>query len=160
MAGELPEDYVGRLARAKAEVAWHTIADAELVRPVLAADTAVVIDNRILGKPRDQEDGLSMLHELSGRCHLVLTAVAVVSNCGRIDMALSRSEVCFRVVSEMESLAYWRCGESVDKAGAYAIQGHAAAMISSINGSYSGVMGLPLYETAQLLTAAGIKLFV
>jgi len=124
-------------------------------RPVVAADTAVVIDNRILGKPRDQADGLAMLAALSGRCHQVLTAVAVADQ-NRVRLALSQTEVCFRELSAAECLAYWHCGEAVDKAGAYAIQGRAAMYISHISGSYSGVVGLPLYETAGLLQAAGI----
>lgn len=154
LAGELPEPYVRRLAQAKA------VAGLKLVSgpyPVLAADTAVVIDDRILGKPADQAEGLAMLAALSGRCHQVLTAVALADQ-HQVRLAVSRTEVCFRHLSDAECLAYWMSGEAVDKAGGYAIQGRAAMYITRINGSYSGVVGLPLYETACLLQEGGVEL--
>ena len=151
---ESPEAYVRRLAQAKAVAGLHCRQVVNEPHPVLAADTAVVIDNDILGKPRDQSEGLAMLAALSGRCHQVLTAVALADQ-RQVRLALSRTEVCFRQLSAEECLAYWNSGESVDKAGAYAIQGRAAMFISHISGSYSGVVGLPLYETACLMQAAG-----
>ena len=122
---------------------------------MLAADTAVVLDGRILGKPRDMKDAISMLLELSGRTHEVLTAVALRTAAGT-QLKVSRSRVTFRSIDAAEARDYWATGEPRDKAGAYAIQGCAAVFIADLNGSYSGVMGLPLFETAQLLEAAGV----
>ena len=153
-AGESPEAYVARLAAAKAEVAWA--ADAR--RPVLAADTAVALGAELFGKPDDLNDGVRMLSALAGRTHRVLTAVAVRSRAGVV-AALSVSEVSFRALSDAECRRYWATGEPRGKAGGYAIQGLAATFITRLAGSYSGVMGLPLAETATLLAAAGVRLW-
>ena len=149
LPGEAPADCVQRLALAKA----RTVAPAGL--PVLGADTAVVIDGQMLGKPGDRADGVAMLQRLSGRTHRVLTAVALVDAHGS-RVALSESEVEFRLLTEAECERYWESGEPRDKAGGYAIQGLGAVFISALRGSYSGVMGLPLFETAALLDGAGV----
>jgi len=149
--GEPAADYVVRMARSKA----LTVADTSPGLPVLAADTIVVIDERILGKPAGAAEGLAMLEQLSGRSHAVLTAVALASRAG-LAFRLSASEVRFRRLSRAECLSYWESGEPHDKAGAYAVQGRGAVFIEHLAGSYSGVMGLPLYETAELLRAAGV----
>ena len=154
LPGETPPAYVSRLAAAKAEAGWQRRRD-PADAPVLAADTAVVLDGRILGKPRDRNDAESMLRQLSGRTHQVLTAVAVRSAGGN-EIRVSRSLVTFRSIEPAEAAAYWDCGEPRDKAGAYAIQGYAAVFIADLKGSYSGVMGLPLFETAELLKSAGV----
>jgi septum formation protein len=120
----------------------------------LAADTAVILDGTILGKPADREHAENMLRQLSGRTHEVLTAVALRSADG-LHSRISRSEVTFRPITAAETRAYWETGEPGDKAGAYAIQGRAAIFIADLRGSYSGVMGLPLFETAELLSQAG-----
>jgi septum formation protein len=152
-AGETPEDYVLRVA---AEKSRHGRECSGGGLPVLAADTAVVLDGGILGKPRDATDALEMLRRLSGREHRVLSAVALCCPANGKQTALSISRVCFRELGEGEIRAYWRTGEPCGKAGAYAIQGLAAVFIERLEGSYSGVMGLPLFETAQLLRQAGI----
>jgi septum formation protein len=149
LPGEPPEAYVVRLARLKAGAGWG-IRPAARAAPVLAADTTVVLDGNILGKPTDARDGPRMLLELSGRTHLVLTAIALASAAG-VQSRLSRSEVTLRIISAAEALDYWNTGEPRDKAGGYAIQGRAAIFIAELRGSYSGVMGLPLYETAELI---------
>jgi septum formation protein len=151
LEGETPGAYVERVARAKAEAGWHRVAQRSLPQaPVLAADTTVALDGRIIGKPADRADASRMLGELSGRRHEVLTAVAV--KLGEfVECALSVSEVQFKPLSPEEIAQYVQSGECDDKAGAYAIQGRAARFVSELRGSYSGVMGLPLYETAQLL---------
>jgi len=151
--GEAPADYVVRMACAKARAVRER--GSEL--PVLAADTIVVIDGLILGKPRDRADCVAMLGRLSGRTHQVLTAVALASAAG-VAFRVSASEVRFRTVTPAECAAYWESGEPRDKAGGYAIQGRGALFIEHLSGSFSGVMGLPLYETGELLTAAGIAL--
>jgi septum formation protein len=151
LAGEAPRDYVLRMARQKA----LTVRERGERLPVLAADTTVVLDDVIYGKPRDREDGLAMLGRLSGRTHAVLTAVAVAGSRG-VELRLSVSTVRFRTLSSQECVAYWETGEPHDKAGGYAVQGAAAVFIESLSGSYSGVMGLPLFETAELLRAAGV----
>jgi septum formation protein len=148
-AGETPADCVRRLALAKARRFWP----GEL--PVLGADTAVVVDDEMLGKPGTRDAALAMLARLSGRAHEVLTAVALVGARGS-EVRLSRSEVHFRELDPAECERYWRSGEGRDKAGGYAIQGLAAVFISELRGSYSGVMGLPLFETAALLDAARV----
>jgi septum formation protein len=152
--GESALAYVSRLAQAKARVGWERSRDLGTA-PVLAADTAVVLDTRILGKPAGLNDAMSMLLELSGRAHEVLTAVALRTTAG-LDLVVSHSTVTFRSIDPSEARAYWETGEPSDKAGAYAIQGYAAIFISDLKGSYSGVMGLPLFETAALLKAAGV----
>ena len=149
--GEAPADYVVRIACAKARVVRTR--GQELA--VLAADTTVVVDGLILAKPRDRTDGLAMLGRLSGRTHQVLTAVALASAAG-VDFRLSVSEVRLRRLTQGECAAYWESGEPCDKAGGYAIQGKGALFIEHLSGSYSGVMGLPLFETGQLLAAAGV----
>lgn len=149
--GESARVFVSRLACSKA-LAGATGAG----RPVLGADTVVVIDDRVLGKPVDAADGLDMLQRLSGRWHQVMTAVAVV--CGtQQHEALSVSDVCFRPITEAEARAYWQTGEPLDKAGGYAIQGIGGMFVAELRGSYSGVVGLPLYETVNLLAAFGIR---
>jgi septum formation protein len=153
-SGEAPAAYVARLAAAKADAGWERNRDA-IAGPVLAADTAVVLDGEILGKPADREDGEQMLLRLSGCTHEVLTAVALRTADG-LRPRLSRSEVTFRRIAAAEALAYWETGEPCDKAGAYAIQGRAAMFIAELRGSYSGVMGLPLFETSELLSEAGV----
>jgi septum formation protein len=149
-ADERAADYVERVAVAKARSVRRAFPD----YPVLAADTAVVLDQVILGKPRDRDDALDMLGRLSGRTHEVLTGVAVQAE--RLSYRLNVSRVVFRELSEQEAAAYWATGEPADKAGAYAIQGLAAAFIERIEGSYSGIMGLPLFETMRLLNALGV----
>ncbi len=151
--GESPAAYVERIAREKAAVAAARFGD----RVIVAADTAVVCDGLILGKPADRDDALAMLERLSGREHEVFSAVAVARR-GRCLAALSVSRVRMRVIAPSEAMAYWATGEPRDKAGAYAIQGLAAVFIEALHGSYSGVMGLPLYETAQLLAEQGVEL--
>jgi septum formation protein len=158
-AGEAAERYVSRLAQAKAAAglarriaARHGPAAGA---PVLGADTAVVAGGAILGKPADCADAQRMLGLLSAKTHEVLTAVALATDDGVLSR-LSRSEVTFREITPEEARDYWNTGESRDKAGAYAIQGYGAVFVSGLRGSYSGVMGLPLYETAQLLRAAGV----
>ena len=156
--GEAAPDYVVRLAIAKAEAGWQAAsapASALQAAPVLGADTAVVIDGRILGKPLDREDAVRMLGELSGRTHSVLTAVAVCEATGTA-WRMSASEVSFRAIAPIERRAYADSGEPEGKAGAYAIQGYGAVFIAQLHGSYSGVMGLPVFETAELLARAGV----
>ena len=149
--GEPPNLYVRRVARAKLEAAMALRAARGLEpRPILAADTTVAIGGRILGKPADAEDGARMLRELSGRTHRVLTAVSVARGT-RVRHALQVSRVRFARLKPADIDAYVACGEGKDKAGGYAIQGHAAAFIRTIQGSPSGIMGLPLYETLRLL---------
>jgi septum formation protein len=150
-AGESPAEYVQRLARAKAEAGWRRLMQRNLPRaPVLAADTTVALDGRIFGKPADRRDAAAMLAALSGRRHEVLTAVALKYD-ERLDTALSTSEVQFRNLSPEEIRDYVATGEADDKAGAYAIQGRAAKFVAEIRGSHSGIVGLPLFETAQLI---------
>jgi septum formation protein len=146
--------YVSRLAAAKAEAGWA----GGLEAPVLAADTAVVLDGEIIGKPRDKGDAENMLLKLSGRTHEVLTAVALRWGAGN-EMRLSQSAVTFRKIGVAEARAYWNSEEPCDKAGGYAIQGFAAIFVAALEGSYSGVMGLPLFETAELLQSAGLRLW-
>ncbi|MGC3979980.1 MAG: Maf family protein [Steroidobacteraceae bacterium] len=160
LPGEPPADYVVRLACAKAQRIWERLKPEER-RPVLAADTAVVLgsdaDAEIFGKPADRAAGVAMLQKLAGRRHHVYTGVAVCHERG-LQHTLSVTEVGFRPLSAAECQAYWNSGEPQDKAGGYAVQGLAAAFITHINGSYSGVMGLPLAETAGLLANVGWSL--
>ena len=155
LPGEAVEAYVTRLACAKVEAARGKPGRRPLL-PILGADTAVALDGEVLGKPRDRHAALEMLTRLSGRTHRVLSAVALQAN-GSVATALSASRVRFRAIEPGEIAAYWDTGEPADKAGAYAIQGYGAVFVERLEGSYSGVMGLPLYETAQLLRAAGIE---
>jgi septum formation protein len=154
LPGEAPEDYVRRVALDKA-CAGRALVAARSQVPVLGADTAVVIGGRILGKPADEREATEMMRQLSGRTHRVLTAVTLLGAERR--QAMSISEVRFRAVTRREACAYWRTGEPLDKAGGYAIQGLGAVFIAALRGSYSGVVGLPLCETAQLLAAEGIE---
>lgn len=151
-AGERAADLACRLAAAKAQagLAARPADDA----PVLAADTVVALGDELFGKPVDEADARRILTRLSGRTHEVLTAVAL-ADLQRERVALSRSEVTFRPLTREEIGAYWQTGEPAGKAGAYAIQGLAAQFIADLKGSYSGVMGLPLFETAQLLALFG-----
>ncbi len=157
MNNEIPEHYVQRVALDKARAGRNCLEQNQL-RPVLGADTVVVVDDLILGKPGDRQDALAMLRQLSAREHRVLTAVALVD--GKERIRLNTSTVSFRPLTEAECEKYWQTGECHDKAGAYAIQGYAAAFIRELRGSYSGVMGLPLYETAEILQQAGVRLFL
>ncbi|GAB5498953.1 MAG: nucleoside triphosphate pyrophosphatase [Pseudohongiellaceae bacterium] len=143
---EAPETYVQRMAAGKAAVALAAFPEAV----ILAADTTVVCDDLVLGKPVDEADAVAMLSRLSGREHQVLTAVCV-SDRRQSQQALSRSTVNFRSITSDEARRYWHSGEPRGKAGAYAIQGLGAVFVAGLQGSYSGVMGLPLFETAELL---------
>ncbi len=150
LADETAEDMVLRLARAKAlalEVGEPDI--------VIGADTAVVVDHVALGKPKDEEDAVAMLMRLSGRRHSVVTGVAVRGASG-VQAVLSATNVQFRDIGQDEARAYWQSGEPHDKAGAYAIQGIGGAFVEKIEGSYSGVVGLPVFETIKLLHAVGV----
>jgi septum formation protein len=147
--GEPPARYALRLAEAKARTLWATLRPAER-RPVLAADTTVAIGDEILGKPADRDDAARILGRLSGRDHEVHTAVALLHE-GGADARLSTSIVSFRELAAAEIDWYWTTGEPADKAGAYAVQGYGAIFVRHLSGSYSGVMGLPLYETWELL---------
>jgi septum formation protein len=155
MPGESPREFVERLARDKAR---HARAACPEGPPLLAADTIVVLEGDLFGKPRDEADGVAMLLALSGRWHEVMTAVAVCDGAA-VGSAVSVSRVRFRQLGEDECRAYWATGEPADKAGAYAVQGLGAVFIERLEGSYSGVMGLPLYETARLLQAAGVAVW-
>jgi septum formation protein len=151
LEGESPAAYVERMARAKSEAGWNRMLQRNLPHaPVLAADTTVALGGRILGKPRDRAEAAEMLAALSGERHEVLTAVAL-KNHDQVEFALSTSEVLLKKMSAEEIAQYVASGEGDDKAGAYAIQGRAARFIVELRGSYSGVMGLPLYETSLLL---------
>jgi septum formation protein len=151
---EAAEDYVCRLAREKATAVWMQQQDL----PVLAADTTVVIDDEILGKPESEADAVRMLKLISAREHFVCTGVAVQSARG-VRVALSKSSVTFALLTDAQIHAYWASGEPAGKAGAYAIQGYGGAFVSNLAGSYTGVMGLPLYETATLLRGAGVPVW-
>ncbi|MCC6074719.1 Maf family protein [Pseudomonas sp. GCM10022188] len=166
LPGEAPAAYVERLARAKAAAGLAALGGSAAAAAhgapcgssepcVLGADTAVVLDGRILGKPADRADGLAMLAALSGRSHEVLTAVAVCDG-DRCAARVVSSRVHFRTLSAAEREAYWATGEPQDKAGGYAIQGLAAIFVEHLAGSYSAVVGLPLAETAELLGGFGI----
>ena len=154
---ECPAAYVERLARAKARAGREHLLVLSVSAPfcVLGADTAVVLDDQILGKPVDEADALSMLMALSGREHEVLTAIAILA-AERCETRVVRSRVSFRTISQQEAGQYWASGEPQDKAGGYAIQGLAAVFVAGLNGSYSGVVGLPVCETAELLGHFGI----
>ncbi|WP_313500359.1 Maf family protein [Stutzerimonas nitrititolerans] len=157
LPAERPEAYVQRLAREKALAGWAAVGDDSVA--VLGADTTVVIDERILGKPADRAEGLLMLESLSDREHHVLTAVALATR-GACEVRLVTSRVRFRRIERAEAEAYWASGEPCDKAGGYAIQGWGAVFVAELRGSYSAVVGLPLCETAQLLDQAGIARWV
>ena len=153
--GEIPADYVQRECREKAVVGWNTLALRSLPPfPVLAADTTVALDGKIIGKPDNHKHAAEILHMLSGTQHQVLTAVAIALG-ERVEMRLSITTITFDTLSEERISRYLHTGEAHDKAGAYGIQGHAGAFVKRIDGSYSGVMGLPLYETIELLKLFG-----
>lgn len=152
-AGESPGDYVCRVAREKAlDVRQRAATDT----PVLAADTAVILDGRIFGKPQDRPQAIEMLQELSGRTHEVWSAVALIASGSRILERLNVTRVTFSVLEPGWIDVYCDSGDPMDKAGAYGVQGMAAQKISRLEGSYSGVMGLPLYETSEILNEAGL----
>ena len=153
--GEPAEEYVRRVAREKAGAGLLTV----MAVPhaiVLGADTEVILDDEVFGKPRDAEDAAAMLRRLSGRTHHAVTAVSLVS-AGREAQAVSVSEVSFAELAEEEIAAYLATGQAEGKAGAYAIQGAAERFVRHLSGSYSGVMGLPLHETSQLLKTFGVQ---
>ena len=157
---EKPEEYVVRLAREKAYAGFEAVEHKD--KPILGSDTAVILKGEILGKPQDNDDAKRMLALLSGNTHQVMTAVALVlptenSKQAELREIISVSEVCFKKLSALEIEQYVYSGESDDKAGSYAIQGLAAVFITHLSGSYSGVMGLPLYETFELLKDASIR---
>ena len=153
-AGEMPADYVQRLAAGKAAAVVAQLGGP--AGPVLAADTTVALDGRIFGKPADEAEGLAMLGALAGRTHAVHTAVALWQG-GCLRQALDTSYVTFRAIDLAERRRYWASGEPAGKAGGYAIQGLGAVFVARLEGSFSGVMGLPLFETAALLDAAGVE---
>ena len=149
--GEGPDDYVRRVCRIKADAGWERVLQRRLRQfPVLAADTVVCVEDIILGKPPDSSHAVKMLRLLSGREHRVLTAVTLKLE-DRVELVVSESRVRFGELSQADIEAYVASGEATDKAGAYAIQGRAGAFVTELHGSYSGIMGLPLHETAQLL---------
>lgn len=153
LSGETAETFVKRLAIEKAQAGYRQ----NPCYPALGSDTIVVIDSVILGKPENKAHALQILSLLSGKTHQVMTAVAIYSN-DYSDCVLSISEVEFTTLTTQQMEAYWETGEPKDKAGAYGVQGIAAQFIRKISGSYSGIMGLPLFETAQLLEKSGINL--
>ncbi|HIJ21502.1 MAG: septum formation inhibitor Maf [Gammaproteobacteria bacterium] len=156
IADESPQQAVLRLAEEKASTIWKE--QEQLNRyPVLGADTIVVHQQNILQKPASETEGMAMLELLSGGMHEVMSAIALISDTG-LQTALSVSQVTFREITTSEQRAYWASGEPQDKAGGYAIQGQGAIFVQQLQGSYSGVMGLPLYETSQLLQHAGVQL--
>lgn len=158
--GESAADYVERVAREKAEFgAQALVLRSMLVKPVLTADTVVIVDGDVLGKPANPQQAADFLRRLSGRAHEVRTAVAIAVGSGRtrqVLLATSVSQVTFGALTEAQIKQYCASGEPYDKAGGYAIQGLGAVFVARLEGSYSGVMGLPLYETAQLLRQAGV----
>jgi len=159
LPNELPADYVYRIVNTKAEEGWQRLLQRNLpLFPVLVADTVVSIDGSIFGKPTSLAHAEKMLSTLSGRTHQVLTAIAIVIE-ENIQIRLSTTSVRFREISQQEIRVCLSDGKFLDMAGAYAIQGIASAFIVEISGSYSGVMGLPLFETSQLLEESGIKIF-
>lgn len=154
LQAELPSDYVNRLAREKAEAGYRRHGQG---LPTLGSDTAVVIDREILGKPKDKAHAVAMLQQLSGREHVVYTGVALVVD-GFTRSLVQKSRVQFTTLTPQMCERYWETGEPCDKAGAYGIQGIGATFVREISGSFSGVMGLPLFETAELLSKANIPI--
>lgn len=154
---EPPVDYVQRICHAKAEAGWEALLLRRLrAFPVLAADTTVTLNGKIIGKPESNEHAFQILSELSGTRHQVLTAVAIAFQ-GRVEMKLSTTHITFAELDEGRIRRYLLTGEAHDKAGAYGIQGAAGAFVKHIDGSYTGVMGLPLCETVELLQAFGVS---
>jgi len=153
-ANELPLAYVQRIAAEKSAACKARLTPDI---PILAADTTVVLGNMIMGKPKNQADALAMLMLLSGKTHQVYSAISLRGL--EHGQAVSVTEVTFRHLNEQELLAYWQSGEPLDKAGSYAIQGMGALFVQAIKGSFSGVVGLPLFETAELLSNQGVTVF-
>ena len=154
---ETPAQYVNRMAMQKAREGFRVMEQlSKSPLPILAADTIVVVNEKTLGKPESKEQAADMLRQLSGTTHNVMTAVTVMSDRG-VDTVISDTRVEFKEVSEAEASAYWQSGEPFDKAGGYGIQGLGAIFVARIEGSYSGVVGLPLAETAGLLQSVGIR---
>ena len=153
-SNESPEEFARRNALEKA-ISVQSMPDIGDQLPILGADTVVTLNKRVFGKPQNKDDFLNMLELLSDTSHHVITAVALVTSTSKLQ-AISNSKVTFRTISKNEGMQYWNTLEPKDKAGGYAIQGLAAIFIKNISGSYSGVMGLPLYETANLLSQTGI----
>ena len=163
-SGEAPADFVTRLAKEKACAGWQMVAEQSI--PVVGADTCIVLDQEIIGKPKNREQGIGLLSRYSGRAHQVITGVAMVGpDAGKYDadvvqhVRVNTSTVTFRTITDDECERYWQTGEPVGKAGGYAIQGKAAVFIEKLEGSYSGVMGLPLFEFAELISMFGIQIF-
>jgi septum formation protein len=154
LLNETPLAYVQRLAAEKSAACIVQLGDS---LPVLAADTAVVLGDLIMGKPKDKHDAIAMLRQLSGKMHRVYSAVSLRGR--EHGQVVSITEVTFRALTENEIAAYWQSGEPADKAGSYAIQGLGGVFVTSISGSFSGVVGLPLFETAELLVSQGIGIF-
>lgn len=156
LENETPSECVLRLATAKADAGLKLALSKKWSnRPIIAADTIVVVDDDLLGKPRDRADAVRMLKNLSGRTHKVVTGVSIRFG-GVTETCVSESQVIFKSLSESEIERYWQSGEPRDKAGAYAIQGIGACFVRQLEGSYSGVMGLPLHETSELLAKLGL----
>jgi septum formation protein len=160
--GESPTDYVARLALEKARRGWQQIAAPAV--PVVGADTCIVLNGRIVGKPEDKAHGIALLKQYSGATHEVVSGVAMVGTVGNTpqgapqeQVKVNISRVTFRQLTDQECERYWETQEPLDKAGGYAIQGKAAGFISNIEGSYSGIMGLPLYEFVELMSAFAIQ---
>lgn len=155
--GESPRVYVRRVAADKARQVFRQMIERQMPpHPVLGADTEVVIDDEVLGKPRDRTHAAAILRRLSGTSHTVLTAISVMTRAGEFE-SVSESRVTFAPIPEAELQDYLETGEADDKAGAYAIQGRAAMFIARLDGSFSGVMGLPLYELRETLMRAGVR---
>ncbi|MDH5184110.1 MAG: Maf-like protein [Gammaproteobacteria bacterium] len=159
LPAESPQEYVCRLAEEKARAGLSLLSADTSTDTILllGSDTSVVVDGVILGKPQDRNDGLQMLAQLSGRSHQVMTAVSLLNNHARQETQLSVSEVRFRRLGRDEIERYWLSGEPADKSGGYAVQGLGAVFIEQLSGSYSAVMGLPLFETALLLESFGLS---
>ena len=157
LTGEMPDDYVRRVTQMKATAGWQrvTLRQGQMRMPVLAADTTVAFGNEILGKPADRADAIRVLKLLSGMRHVVLTAVGITFE-GRYESVMSESYVTFAPLDDWRIEAYVDSGEPFGKAGAYAIQGRAGAFVQRLEGSYTGVVGLPLFETCELLRKFGV----
>jgi len=156
---EQPSDYVQRLAIDKSTAGWRALQHANLpAAPVMGADTIVVLDGQVLEKPKNEAAAIAMLARLSGRIHHVFTAVALTSSSAQ-NVVLSSTEVTFTRISELQARQYWQTGEPKDKAGGYGIQGAGAVFVESLAGSYSGVVGLPLFETQQLLNQFDVSVW-
>jgi len=156
LLNEIPQDYVLRLAKQKAQAIFQILPETEQANSiVLGSDTCVVVDDKILGKPDDEAQCIAMLEQLSGSSHQVLTSIAAIDSQSVVS-ELVTTKVYFKPLTLSEIKRYWQTGEPCDKAGSYAIQGIGGQFVTKINGSYSAVVGLPLYETAQMLATLGI----